>query len=382
MNNLKKKSKIIFFLEYYYPNIGGVETLFKQLAESLVKEGHIITIITARPYPNTPLKEQKDNLSIIRIPVRSRYLFTVLGFFYLIRHIHKGEFIHTTSYNAAIPAFFAGKLCRKKVIVTFHEVWDQLWFKLPNMGKIGQWGHYLFEQFLLKLPFDKFIGVSKSTSKNLIKAGIPSDRVLTIYNGLDYSEFKDVEPSNKKERSPFIFTYFGRLGISKGLDLLLPAAIDFFHNYPDAKLQLIIPKIPKPFLNRVQDSIQSSILKDHAFIKHELPFNELKQVLVNSNCVVIPSYSEGFCFAAAECVAMRVPIISSDQAALKEVVSGQFIKMKDLSKKALLEAMEKAYLGEWEHSTPKRFELKETIEQYKDLYQSLFLKPVKTYSEV
>jgi len=132
---------IIFFLEYYYPNIGGVETLFKNLIDNLAQENHKITIITARPYPNSPLREQDGNISIIRI--RSRYIFTFLGFFYLIRHISKGDFIHTTSYNAAIPAFFAGKLFRKKVIVTFHEVWDQLWFKLPDMGKIGQWGHYL-----------------------------------------------------------------------------------------------------------------------------------------------------------------------------------------------------------------------------------------------
>ena len=121
--------------------------------------------------------------------MRSRYLFTFLGFFYLLKHIQKSDFIHTTSYNAAIPAFFAGKLFGKKVIVTFHEVWDQLWFKLPDMGSLGKWGHYLFEQFLLKLPFDKFIGVSKSTSRNLINAGVSSERVTTIYNGLDYSEF-------------------------------------------------------------------------------------------------------------------------------------------------------------------------------------------------
>ena len=48
--------KIIFFLEYYYPNIGGVETLFKNLIDSLAQENHKITIITARPYPDSPLR--------------------------------------------------------------------------------------------------------------------------------------------------------------------------------------------------------------------------------------------------------------------------------------------------------------------------------------
>ena len=362
--------KILFFLEYYYPNIGGVETLFKNLIDNLAQENHKITIITARPYPDSPLKEKDGNITIIRIPVRSRYIFTFLGFFYLIRHISKGDFIHTTSYNAAIPAFFAGKLFSKKVIVTFHEVWDQLWFKLPDMGKVGQWGHYLFEQFLLKLPFDKFIGVSHSTSNNLVNAGVANERVTTIYNGIDYKDFKvkKLERTNPEE---FIFTYFGRLGISKGLDLLIPAAQQVCSKYPQMRLQLIIPRVPKPFLDKIMTAINTSSLKDSTIIKHELSFKDLKQTLVQSDCVVIPSYSEGFCFAAAECIALGVPLISSDQTALKEVVSGQFIKMENFSEVALIKAMEAALAGDWETTPIKQFLLTDTIDQYKTLYDNL-----------
>ena len=364
--------KILFFLEYYHPNIGGVETLFKNLIDNLALEDHKITIITARPYPNCPLKEELGNISIIRIPVRSRYLFTFLGFFYLLRYVNKGDFIHTTSYNAAIPAFFAGKLFRKKVIVTFHEAWDELWFKLPNMGKIGQWGHYLFEQFLFKLPFDRFVGVSNSTARNLIQAGVSKERVQMIYNGINYSEFEREElVVEKGDASKFTFTYFGRLGISKGLDLLIPAAIEICKIHPIAYLQLIIPKVPKPFLDQILDQINTSILKDRTIIQHELSFIDLKKVIVNADCVVIPSYSEGFCFAAAECVALGASIISSDQMALKEVVSGQFIKMKEFSVNGLVEAMEAALNDKWINSPIKKFELSDTIKQYKKLYTEI-----------
>ena len=363
--------KILFFLEYYYPNIGGVETLFKNLIDDLAKEQHDITIITARPYPDSPLQEQNGTVSIIRIPVRSRYIFTFLGFFYLLRHVHKVDFIHTTSYNAAIPAFFAGKLFGKKVIVTFHEVWDQLWFKLPDMGTIGQWGHYLFEQFLLKLPFDYFIGVSHSTSDNLIKAGVSPNRVRTIYNGLNYEEFSIKRDTETLSDKPFTFTYFGRLGISKGLDLLLPAAQHIRQQQATIRLQLIIPKVPTTFLDKILKVVNTSVLKDCTLILHELSFQDLQQTLVQSDCVVIPSYSEGFCFAAAECIAMGVPIISSDQAALKEVVSGQFIKMETFSIEALIKAMEAAIEGNWQRTPIKKFELVDTIEKYKSLYLEL-----------
>ena len=363
--------KVIFFLEYYHPNIGGVETLFKALVDSLAKEQHDITVITSRPYPHCPLYVNENNVTLIRIPVRSRYIFTFLGFFYLIRYISRGDLIHTTSYNAAIPAFFVAKLFRKKVIVTFHEVWDQLWFQLPYMNSIGRWGHYLFEQFLLKLPFDKFIGVSKSTSTNLIKAGVAKHRVTTIYNGINYTEFNATSKTDENEKELFYFTYFGRLGISKGLDILLPATEILSQQYENIRLQLIIPKVPASFLEQIYRTINSSSLKEKTIILHELPFKELKRKLITSDCVVIPSYSEGFCFAAAECVAMQVPLISSNRAALKEVVSGKFINMEDFSKDGLVKSMRKAYNGKWQYTPIKRFELKDTIKNYQEVYAAL-----------
>lgn len=97
--------KIVFVLENYFPNIGGVESLFKSLVESLAKEGNEITIVTSRITPESPLKEKEGNIFIRRMPFNNRYLFTVLGFFYALPYIRQCNLVHTTSYNAAIPAF-------------------------------------------------------------------------------------------------------------------------------------------------------------------------------------------------------------------------------------------------------------------------------------
>ena len=40
--------KILFVLENYIPHIGGVEVVFKNLAEGLVKLGHDVFLITHR----------------------------------------------------------------------------------------------------------------------------------------------------------------------------------------------------------------------------------------------------------------------------------------------------------------------------------------------
>lgn len=363
--------RLVYVLEYYYPNIGGVETLFKSLIESLAKEGHQITIITSQVNSSSPLKEKQGNIQITRMPFNNRYLFTFLGFFYILPYIKNSQLIHTTSYNAAIPAFFAAKLFRKKVIITFHEVWADLWYRLPYMGKLGKIVHYLFEQLLLKLPFSHFVGVSQSTTNNLIAAGIKKSKTSTIYNGINYKDFQINSALTAIKNNKFTYTYFGRMGISKGLDLLMEAIPFIKKKYPESQVQLIIPKIPINFLNKIVSFIAENKLENYVILKHHLPFETLKKSIAASDCVIIPSYSEGFCFAAVETIALGTPLISSNQTALKEVVSGQFIKMDKLSVEALVTAMDKAKKGEWSKSPIKQFKLSDTIAQYKKLYEHI-----------
>jgi hypothetical protein len=39
--------KILFVLEYYSPHIGGMETLFQNLCEGLVKRGYKVAVVTS-----------------------------------------------------------------------------------------------------------------------------------------------------------------------------------------------------------------------------------------------------------------------------------------------------------------------------------------------
>lgn len=363
--------KILFVLENYFPKIGGVETLFKTLIEELaLDEANQITVITSSAGAAVPKKEQQGNISIIRLNIWNRYLFTFLALWPVLKQAGKHDLIHTTSYNAALPAFLGALFGRKKVIITFHEVWGDLWFNLPYMSRLGRYGHYLFEQLLLRLSFTRFIAVSESTAEGLRKAGVPPERVKMIYNGINYDEFSGVIPAARPSslQQHFIYTYFGRLGVSKGLDILLASAEELKLSLPESRLQLIIPTEPAPFYQEIISTIEQKDLTDYIILKHHLPFEELKATLCDSDCVVIPSYSEGFCFAAVEAIALGVAIISSDQAALKEVISGRFLKLERLDSPSLVAAIHQAKEGEWEVSPVQQYELSNTLRQYLVLY--------------
>jgi len=365
--------KILFVLENFYPNIGGVETLFKSLTEQLVKEGHEVLVITTRLNKNMPAEEMMSGVRIRRYPFFNRYTFTLFAMFPIMRHIRKYDIVHTTSYNAGLPAYISSRIFRKKVVITFHEVWGKLWFELPYMGQVAKWGHYLFEQMLTRFRFDKFIAVSNSTADSMRENGIEEKRIAMIYNGLDYERIERLNRAVGKndEKQLFTYTYYGRLGISKGLDILLDASVLLHEQYPDTRLKIIIPKTPKPLFEKIVAYIKKHHLEDYISLQHHLSSEALVAELKHSDCVVVPSYSEGFCYVAAESIALGIPVISSDKKALKEVISGKYIKMNEFSANGLWEAIKKAMNNEWENTPIKKFELKNTVQQYIDLYKTM-----------
>ena len=357
--------KILFVLEHFYPYIGGAEKLFYELSTNLAQQGMEVTVVTTLYDRKLPKEELHNGVKIVRVKCYNRFAFTLLSIPKIIQYAKGFDIIHTTTYNAAMPAMLSGILLKKPVFVTFHEVWGTLWKKLPFTSFLNKNAFYLFEKLLLNLPFHKFIAVSDFTKSKLIESGISENKIERIYNGIDYKLFENYQTAAPEV---FTYTYFGRLGISKGLELLIPAAAEFRKSHPNSIFKLIIPKQPKGIYDKIIDLIKSNNLETYIEMHHNLPRQQLYNELLKSSCVVIPSYSEGFCFAAAETVALNIPIVSSQQGALKEVVSGRFIGMKEQSSKGLFQALERAYLQDWTEIPIQQYHLNDSINMYVKIY--------------
>jgi len=362
---------ILFILEYYHPHTGGVETFFKKLVDSLDQKGHKIIIVTNQYDAQLPAREQQGNVEIRRYRFYNRYLFTFGAWLAAWGPAKEADLIHTTSYNAALPSWIVAKLRRKKSIITFHEVWGDLWDELPWMSSFSKRLHKTIESIITKLRFDRFVGVSDYTKNALLNSGVPPERVSRIYNGIDYPL---QERDNKASpNSVFQFLFFGRVSYSKGVDLLIEAVRLLKESRASFELRLIIPSEQTPLLTNALELIESHGLKDVITIQHDLPFLSLQQAIANADAVVIPSYSEGFCFAAVETMAIGTPLITSGRGALKEVVSGKHIELSSFDANGLYNAMASAINGEWANTPFKKFPLSDTIDQYLELYKKVLL---------
>ena len=360
--------RILFVLEHFHPYIGGVEELFKTLGLHLVQQGHSVEVITTRFDRKLPKQETIDGMKVFRIAVPNRFLFTIAALPVVYRHAARADIVHTTSYNAAWPAYRAARFRRKPVVVTFHEVWGALWAELPFLRPWQRWAYARFERLLLKLPFDRFVAVSEATRKALVAHGVPERRVAMIHNAVDSSVKVHM---HRPPAEGFIFTYYGRLGPSKGLDVLIPGAAGFLEKHSDAHFRLIIPKRPIGIWKRVSKMLADIRFQGRVDLYHELPREELLQLVSGSSCVVVPSYSEGFCFVAAEAVTMGVPLVHSGRGALSETTGGKQIRFTELRPDAVDNALEEAYHKNWLETPVNKFPVETFLAKYLAVYRDL-----------
>ncbi|WP_367389471.1 glycosyltransferase family 4 protein [Lewinella sp. LCG006] len=361
--------KILFVLEHYYPYLGGAEKLFQQVAEAFAEDGHQVTIVTTLFKRELPKQEMINGVKIHRLACQSRFLFTFLSMPLVWKHASSTDLLITTTYNAALPSWIIGKLRRKKTILVFHEYWGKLWFSLPYLNLFQQTMFFAYEWLIIHLPFYQYIAVSKSTQQRLIGVGVPRKRISQIYNGIDYNSFRSYPWAPQGD---FTLLYYGRLGISKGLNLLLPAWKAFKELGYTGQLQLVIPKYPQLLYREVCDMIRKlNFSGGDVQLFHELEEHILFTQVSKAHAVIIPSYSEGFCFVAVETMAIGTPIISSGKGSLKEVVNGTFIEIRELTTEGILEALEKSIKGDWLHTPNQLFPLEEARKKYIQLISQI-----------
>ena len=338
--------RILFIVENFYPRIGGVETLFLNLVEYLDQLGHHVTILTNQYDSFLPRTERYgENAQIIRKRYFNRYFFTFGAWWHAIGLARKADIIHTTSFNAAVPARLAAKITKTPSVITFHERWGDLWDRLPWMSTWSKRLHKTFESWICGFRFDRYIAVSDYTKTALIAGGVDPARIQRIYNGISYDHFPIHQGSDD---GPYTFLYYGRLGYAKGVDLLLQAYHDLLKDRRDHQLLVVIPSEVQPTTDPVMQMIEDLGLRDHISFRHDLSYVDLIHQIAQVDAVVIPSYSEGFCFAAAETVAIGAPIITTGQGALSEVVSGRYIISDEHSASALTVAMHDALDDKWD----------------------------------
>jgi glycosyltransferase involved in cell wall biosynthesis len=108
---------------------------------------------------------------------------------------------------------------------------------------------------------------------------------------------------DRPDRETYTFLHYGQLSIRKGTDLVVKAFNEEFWNEPNVRLILknTYPMFPVPMNIPKTQYISATYTKE-----------QMKDMLFNSDCLVIPSRGEGFSLAPLECMATGMPVITTN----------------------------------------------------------------------
>jgi D-inositol-3-phosphate glycosyltransferase len=321
--------RFLFVLEYFPPHIGGVEVLFGELAEELARRGHEVEVITSDTHSSV---ETRGHITVRRIRA-GRYLFMLRAIPHAIRAARRADLIHTTTYNAAIPAWIAGKLARRPIVLTAHEVFGSQWQEMPGMNRLLGYAYRVFESLVLRLGYAHVITPSDFTRRRLPD---PS-RATTIHNAVDHEFWAPSRHRPHDFGHPFVYLYFGRPGVSKGVEYLLEAAEIVRRERPDSRLVLILSREPAAQYRRMLPRIQA--LGEHVILLESVRRDDLPSYLLGADCVVVPSISEGFGYSAVEAASLGCRVIATTGHATEELLGdyATFVRPRDAH--ALAEAV-------------------------------------------
>ena len=375
-----------FVLEWFPPHIGGVEVLFDQLTRRLAEAGHRVTVVTTW-LPGTPRKEVRNGVRIIRVRTpRSfqRYFFTVLAAPTALRALRDADIVHTTTYNAALPGWLVARLRRIPSVITVHEVWGPQWNRLSDLNRWAAYGFRLFEWLVLHLPFSRFICDSRFSEDRLRSMMRPSpDRTEVVYPAVDYNfwcrERHDPFPLRghlSKPEDSFVYLYFGRPGLSKGVLDLLDAALVVREARPDSHLVLILARDPAGQYERIRQRIAALGLGDHVTMLDPVERTELPRYLLAANCICVPSLSEGFGYSAVEANALGCTVVATTGHSVEEVIPCGAMFVPPASPADLATAVLSVAAGRWTPPMPaQRYDIASHVEQVENIYREVIASP-------
>lgn len=245
---------IALLTHYYPPEIGAPQARLSEMAKTWRQEGHTVTVLTC--FPNHPdgiipekyrdmkyFEEEVSGIKVCRTWVYATpnkgFLRKILGhisfmFSSLILggKVFRGQdviIVSSPTFFSVISAWVLSRRYRIPYVFEVRDLWPAIFIELGVLkNKVVI--HVLEKiELLLYKKSAAVVSVTHSFSDNIIKRGIPQNKVFTITNGVDLDSYV---PQEKNSRilnkygfgNKFIVMYMGAHGISHALGKIVDAA--------------------------------------------------------------------------------------------------------------------------------------------------------------
>ncbi|MCS6858738.1 MAG: glycosyltransferase family 4 protein [Abditibacteriales bacterium] len=286
-------------LQYITPSrIGGAETYFLRLVDSLRAAGHRVLVVTKR---DTPLRRELDGRDVELYPWVTHGKLDPLTLWKLCRLIRreKVDVINTHLTTASFLGSLAGRLMGVPVVARVPATEHKTFFQLA---------HYL-------------IAVSEGVKQHLVAQGVRAEKIHVLYNGIDLDRYAHPLPSAEAK---------ARLGLpanARTVGIVASLTERKGHRFLLHALKRIEPQVGEVHALFAGEGDQEDALRRLAASLglservHFLGFRQdVVEVVSACDAFVLPSLKEGLSNAVMEAMALRRPVIVTNIAGMPELV--------------------------------------------------------------
>ncbi len=251
--------KILFLTDNFPPEVNAPATRTYEHCREWVKQGAEVTVITCFPnFPQGKLYDgyqnkriQKETIEGIEVVRVWTYITANEGFFkrtldylsFAFSSFIAGLFQKPDIIIATSPQFFTtwsalvlSMVKRKPWIFELRDLWPE---SIKSVGALQEGFIYHFLQkieILLYRKADHIIPNSEAFKKNLVKRGIPSEKISVIPNGSNLEHFLPREADPERICSlglenKFVIGYIGTHGMAHALDFVIKAIAGLEDNH-------------------------------------------------------------------------------------------------------------------------------------------------------
>jgi len=292
------------------PQAGGAEIHLHELFGRIAEWGHEIQLV-ASGWPGCAPQASVDGIHVTRVAGRHSFALRGRGavrhalrqrpFDVVIEDINKVPlFLPTLTrlpFVAIVPHLFGTTAFAEASAPLAAIVWAA---ELPIPRVYGRAG---------------FHAISESTRDDLVRRGVPAERVVVIHPGVDSRAYRP-DPATPRATRP-TFLYLGRLKRYKGVELALRAIAAARQSRADITLDICGQGDDRPRLERLARELGlAAAVRFLGFVPEE----EKRRLLRRAWAVVFPSPKEGWGITNVEAAACGTPALASDSDGLRESV--------------------------------------------------------------
>ena len=321
---------------------GAVESHIVNISKYLSKENEV-TIID-RKYDD-PDENEINGIKVHRIPSRSINLSLMSGRLnpiineYLFsRRLRKCEIFKDADIVHAHNVYTANaavKIANKYEVPFVYTCHNGMWCT----EDVNFYERRIVRSMEKKIieKSDVSIAVSKTLKKNICeKTGIPENKIIVIYNGVDTDKFNPNVPAEDIKgkyglKNSEIVLFVGRVAPAKGLEYLIKAANLIINekNVKDVKFLIVGPfkymfsesKMRRTnYVRRLINLMEKYSLQDHFIFTGSVLEKDLLKFYATCDVFVLPSLFEAFPMVLVEAMASGKPVIGSKVGGISEVI--------------------------------------------------------------